>query len=83
MNYVYIIKSIKDNRLYISQTNDLQERLKRHNKGYVKSTQNRRPFKIIYTEKLKSRDEAIKRERYLKKLKGGNELKKILKSKTR
>ena len=81
MYYVYILKSQKDNGYYIGQTNNLQERLRCHNQGQIKSTRNRRPLKIIYSEVYKTRSEAIKREIYLKKLKGGNEFKKIIKSK--
>ncbi|MBU0727732.1 GIY-YIG nuclease family protein [Patescibacteria group bacterium] len=83
MNYVYILKSCKDNCLYVGQTYNLQKRLNRHNNGHVKSTRQRRPFEIIYSEKFESRGEAIKREKYLKKLKGGNELKRILESKSK
>ncbi len=82
MNYVYILKSDRDNRLYIGQTNNPHDRLRRHNRGEVKSTRNRRPLKIIYLEMYKTRIEAIKRESYLKKLKGGNEFKKIVQNET-
>ncbi len=83
MYYVYILKSKKDNGYYIGQTNDLENRLRWHNQGLVKSTKNRTPFEVIYSEIFKTRGEAMKREKCLKKMKGGNELKKILKSKTK
>ncbi|MBU0706331.1 GIY-YIG nuclease family protein [Patescibacteria group bacterium] len=78
MNYVYILKSEKDSHLYIGQTNDLNEKLKRHETGSVKSTKNRRPLTLIYSEEFGSRSEAVRRESYLKKLKGGTGLKKII-----
>ena len=81
MYHVYILKSDKDNCLYIGQTNNLQDRLRRHNSGEIKSTRNRRPLRIIYSEEYKTRAESLRREKYLKKLKGGNEFKKIIKSK--
>lgn len=81
MNYVYILQSDKDGHFYIGQTNNLKERLKRHNDGQVKSTKNRRPLRIIYFESYKSRKEAVKRESYLKSLKSGNEFKKIINNK--
>lgn len=78
MYYVYAIKSLKDRRFYIGQTNNIEKRLVRHNKGLVKSTRNRKPFTLIFREEFISRKEAINRERYLKSLKGGNEFRKIL-----
>ena len=35
MYYVYLIESLKDGRYYIGQTNNLEERLKYHNRGNV------------------------------------------------
>lgn len=78
MYYVYILKSSKDLKYYIGQTENLETRLSLHNKGLVRSTQNRKPFILIKSEIFKTRGEARKRENYLKKLKGGNEFRKIL-----
>ena len=78
MYYVYIIKSLKDNKFYIGQTNNIENRLVKHNKGLVKSTKNRKPFILVFQEEFISRKEAINREIYLKSLKGGNEFKRIL-----
>ena len=63
---VYAIKSISRNYLYVGLTNNLEKRFKRHNKGYEKTTKPYSPFKIIFTEKFKTRLEARKREKYLK-----------------
>ena len=78
MFYVYILKSNKDYKYYIGQTNNLEDRLLRHNSGRVSSTRNRIPLKLIKVEKFYSRSDAINRERYLKSLKGGNEFRKLL-----
>ena len=67
---------------YIGQTNDLVLRLLRHNGGKVFSTKNKGPWKILYSRKFKSRKDAIVNEKYLKKQKGGNGLKKILEYQT-
>jgi len=67
--FVYILKSLKDNKLYIGQTNNLESRLSRHNSGKVIATRNRRPLVLIYNEEYKSRADAMKREKYLKSLK--------------
>jgi putative endonuclease len=67
--FVYILKSLKDGHFYIGQTNNLTNRLLRHNNGEVASTKNRRPIVLIYKESFQSRAEAINREKYLKSLK--------------
>ncbi|MFH1012839.1 MAG: GIY-YIG nuclease family protein [Candidatus Peregrinibacteria bacterium] len=77
MYCVYILKSEKDDRLYIGQTKNLEDRLKRHNQGRVESTRKRRPLKLVYKETFENRAEAMRREVYLKSLKGGNEFKKL------
>lgn len=66
MYYVYIIKSKKDNNLYLGSTNDLKRRLKEHNNGLVSSTKLRGPFEVIYCEVYKSERDARKRESSLK-----------------
>jgi len=78
MYFVYILKSLKDSGYYIGQTEDLDARVKKHNNGLVKSTKSRTPFILIKKESFNTRGEARKRENYLKKLKGGNEFRKII-----
>jgi len=81
MYFVYILKSLKDNGYYIGQTEDFDKRLKKHNGGQVISTKKRMPFNLVRKEIFNTRGEARKRENYLKKLKGGNEFKKIIENK--
>ncbi len=66
MYFVYVIQSFKDGNFYTGYTVDLEERLKRHNKGLVVATRYRRPFRIVYYEASLNRKDAAKRERYLK-----------------
>jgi putative endonuclease len=68
--YVYILLSEKDNKRYIGCTENLDRRLTEHNSGLVKSTRNRRPVKLIYFEKYKSKSDAMKREKEIKAKKG-------------
>ena len=50
--FVYILQSLKNDKYYIGQTNDVGERLKRHNSGMVASTAPHGPWKLVwYTEK--------------------------------
>ncbi|MFA6459605.1 MAG: GIY-YIG nuclease family protein [Candidatus Paceibacterota bacterium] len=67
MHYVYILKSKKDQLLYIGSTNDLRRRLSEHNDGKVSSTMSRRPFELRYYESYTSNNDARKREMALKK----------------
>lgn len=66
MFYIYVLKSIKYNRFYTGSTDNLNKRLKEHNSGKTKSTKGFLPWEIIYTEKFSSKEEALKREKYLK-----------------
>lgn len=69
MYYVYLLKSQKDNKLYIGLTNDLRKRFSEHNQGLNKSTQYRRPLNLIYYEAYASTKDAKIREQKLKKFK--------------
>ncbi|MBS1512037.1 MAG: GIY-YIG nuclease family protein [Bacteroidetes bacterium] len=70
MFYCYILKSLKDSRHYIGFTSNLEERLKKHNAGGVKSTRSRVPFVIIYAEQFESKVEAFRREQFFKSFEG-------------
>lgn len=78
MFYVYILFSEKDTLLYTGFTEDLRSRMKAHINGFVKSTQNRRPLKLIYYESYLLESDARRREKYLKGGNGKKELKKQL-----
>jgi len=75
MFYVYIIQSQKDGKLYTGFTSNIEKRIRAHNQGEVKSTRNRRPFKLVYQEEYKSKTEALKREKFPKSFKGGKTVK--------
>lgn len=64
--YTYVLKSKKDGNLYTGTTNDLKQRLKQHNDGFVFSTKQRRPFELIYFEACLNKEDAYRREKYLK-----------------
>ncbi|MDD2654205.1 MAG: GIY-YIG nuclease family protein [Candidatus Omnitrophica bacterium] len=66
MFYVYLLKSNRDNNLYIGFTNDLQRRVQEHNGGLVPSTKSRIPFELIYCEGYKAEKDARHREVNLK-----------------
>jgi putative endonuclease len=77
--YVYILLSGKDNKLYTGFTTNLKKRLQEHARGGVKSTQNRRPLKLIHYEYFINEKDARAREVFLKSGFGRNQLKQALK----
>ncbi len=74
MHYVYVLKSKKDNNLYIGCTEDLNRRLVYHNSGKVRSTKSRLPFELLYFEEYYDKYEAFYKERFYKTIKGKKEL---------
>ena len=60
--YIYILQSEVDGSYYIGQTNNLEDRLRRHNEGRSNYTRSKKPWKLVYTEKFNSRKEAVRRE---------------------
>jgi len=74
MYVVYVLQSLKDNNFYIGCTSNLEKRLSGHNRGKVKSTKSRRPFKLIFKEEYLEKYQAFYQERYYKTAKGKREL---------
>ena len=66
MFYVYILKSKKDNKLYIGYTEDLKRRLIEHKQGKTASTKHRLPVELVYYEAYRYIDDAKKREKSFK-----------------
>ncbi|MEQ8711841.1 MAG: GIY-YIG nuclease family protein [Cyclobacteriaceae bacterium] len=75
MYHTYILQSHATHQLYVGQTNDLVDRLKRHNAGHNKSTKHARPWKIIWSTEFATRSEAVKLERKLKSWKNPDKIK--------
>ena len=75
---VYVIKS-ECGRFYIGLSENAENRLKQHNEGKSKWTSRYKNWKIIYKKVFNSLSEARKWENYLKRQKGGNGLKRIIK----
>jgi putative endonuclease len=58
MHCVYLLRSLKDKKYYIGQTDNLSKRILQHNNGEVKSTKYRRPFELIGIEEYESQNKA-------------------------
>ncbi len=80
MFYVYVLQSEKDKNLYQGFTEDIEERLRKHNAGDVPSTRERRPLRLIFYEAFLEKEDALRRERYFKTNPGKKMLKLILRA---
>ena len=80
MYYVYVLKSIRDKKLYSGYTADLKQRFGYHNKGKVDVTKNRRPFTLIYYEAYVHQQDATAREKFFKTQWGRNYIRSVLKN---
>ena len=79
MFYVYVMRSLRSDKIYIGQTSDLDKRIKQHNDpdtDFSKYTKNNRgPWKLIYKEEVEIRSDALQREKFLKSGRGRTFLK--------
>lgn len=76
MFYIYILKSLKDNKFYTGFSSNLRKRIREHHLGNVQSTKNRRPLELIYYEAYQYKENALRREKFLKTTKGKMQLRK-------
>ena len=66
--YVYIMSNANDTTLYIGVTNDIERRVKEHRSGQIPGfTQKYNCCKLVYYETYSDIDQAIEREKKLKK----------------
>lgn len=65
-HYVYVLRSLSDQRFYVGLTNKLPTRVEAYNAGRVMSTRRRAPLELIYWEGCLNRSDAARREKYLK-----------------
>lgn len=63
---VYILKSEKTNGYYIGSTNNIERRIREHNKGKSRYTKGKGPWIILYREGFNSLREARLREQQIK-----------------
>ncbi|WP_297813613.1 GIY-YIG nuclease family protein [uncultured Finegoldia sp.] len=68
MYYLYILKCA-DNSLYTGITNNLEKRIKNHNKGIAsKYTRARLPVEFVFIKDIENKNDALKEEIKTKKL---------------
>ncbi|MCD4812764.1 GIY-YIG nuclease family protein [bacterium] len=79
MYVVYILQSKKDKNFYIGMTGNIERRIKEHEEGKVESTRYRKPLKLLAYEVYMTKQEAMRREKYLKSSDGKKDKKKRIK----
>lgn len=77
--YVYILRNLSKEFIYIGYSEDLKSRLRTHNLGQVFSTKHYVPLELIHYEAYKNMTDAKRREAYLKSNKGKTTLMTMLK----
>ena len=73
MYYVYAVYNKKHGKFYIGQTDNLEVRLRLHNKKEFVNSYTARfdgEWTLIYTEQVSDRKEALRREKQLKSYRG-------------
>lgn len=66
MYYVYLLRSIRFDQVYVGSTNNLKRRFVEHNDGKEFSTRRYKPWELIYYESYKEERYARMREKMLK-----------------
>lgn len=77
-HYFYILFSKKLNKYYIGSTNDLVERLRKHNSNHKGFTGKIGDWKVVYSEEFKSKTEAYFRESQVKSWKSRKAIEKLI-----
>jgi len=67
--FVYVVRNREKGKstTYVGYTNNLKRRLDSHNSGKGAKFTKGRHWKLIYSEKYKTKKEAMRREYYIKK----------------
>ena len=79
--FVYILSFNSINKFHFIQTQNIIERIKRHNSDYEKSTSKGKPWKLAFFTNCNSRTEAMKLERKIKNFKSQKRIKEFIENK--
>lgn len=66
MYYTYVLKSLINSDIYVGSTENIENRLLKHNSGKVKSTKGYRPWIFLESKEFITRSEAYRHEMFLK-----------------
>jgi len=65
-HYVYILQSEVDGTFYVGSTQNIEDRIVRHNQGRSKYTRSKQPWRLVYSEEHPDRVSAVRRENEIK-----------------
>ena len=80
MFYVYILYSRRLDKYYVGSTNDIERRLKDHNRGKTPYSKTGMPWDLLVAETYPTREEAVKRERNIKRQKSRRFIERVIRS---
>ena len=78
MFVVYILYSSNFDQYYVGHTQNMEDRLSRHNSGRSLSTKKGKPWILVYRETFETRSEAMLREKAIKKMKSRTYLEQLI-----
>lgn len=78
MYYFYILRSLKNNKLYLGYTTDLRKRVESHNSEENKATKPYAPYELIFYCAFKNEKDALGCEKYFKTTAGWKRIHKML-----
>ena len=64
--YVYALRSLTRNYIYVGLTDNLERRVYQHNHGLSTTTKPYAPFALIWSRSFLTRADARRKEKYLK-----------------
>ena len=76
--HVYILYSDSRTKYYIGSTANVERRIKQHNTSPAGFTKAGRPWTLAYCEDFEHKSDALKRERYLKRMKSARFLQDLI-----
>jgi putative endonuclease len=77
---VYILQSKQSGRFYIGHTNNLSERIKRHNTGRTLANKSKGPHELVHVEYFPTRTQATTRERQIKSRKSRSYIERLIRT---
>lgn len=80
MHYTYVLLSQQEGGFYTGSTANQRKRLGEHQRGPVRWTASRQPVRLVYYEAWLSKEDSLRRERFLKSGKGKRDLRNRLKA---
>jgi putative endonuclease len=78
MHYLYILYSERIDQYYSGETGNIGRRLEKHNDGHSAATKKGVPWELKKVIEFETKREAIKAEKWLKKMKSRSVIEKVI-----